>query len=440
MASTGEGGSEEYDDSSLTMMDILEEQEALQEDAEAVLGASDADHCTYDKGYMVRQAVYACLTCSPVGGAGGRAGVCLACSLHCHNNHTLVELYTKRNFKCDCGNSNILMTTCKLQPGKSAINPDNKYSQNFDGLYCVCHRPYPDTEQPESQDDEMIQCCCCEDWYHSQHLGNSSVPTGDQYAEMICSACVKKLTFLHNYASLAVTVMSKSDLDTSVDVESSGDSTAVADNVMQKTEQKSESTKTEVSGKKAYVNGSGSSTTTNDQQNGQRKNKETKENTGDSTKDNITNGKQNKVCSAGQFKGAVAESEAMFFPEDWRSKLCTCDTCKVEYSRLEASYLTNSEDTISHYEYLSRQRVAGTGRQLSVEREIDALNSVDRVTRTEMVTEYNTLSTELREYLRKFADTGKVVRDEDIKEFFAGLQARKKQRTMDGVPPNACRW
>ncbi|KAA0198720.1 hypothetical protein HAZT_HAZT011885 [Hyalella azteca] len=71
---------------------------------------------------MKRQAVYACLTCSPVGGAGGRAGMCLACSLHCHDTHNIVELYTKRDFR------------------------------------------YP--EQPD--EDEMIQCCVCEDWYHTR--------------------------------------------------------------------------------------------------------------------------------------------------------------------------------------------------------------------------------------------------------------------------------
>jgi len=54
--------------------------------------------------------------------------------------------------------------------------------------------------------------------------------------------------------------------------------------------------------------------------------------------------------------------------------------------------------------------------------------------------EYNTLSTELRDYLRKFAENGKVVRDDDIKEFFAGLQARKKRRGNDGMPPNSCTW
>ena len=32
-----------------------------------------------------------------------KLGICLACSYHCHDGHEMVELYTKRNFKCDCG-------------------------------------------------------------------------------------------------------------------------------------------------------------------------------------------------------------------------------------------------------------------------------------------------------------------------------------------------
>ena len=64
------------------------------------------DRCINVQGYVYRQALYACATCSSVdddgGGAGRRqsqsepGGVCLACSLHCHDGHTLYELYTKR--------------------------------------------------------------------------------------------------------------------------------------------------------------------------------------------------------------------------------------------------------------------------------------------------------------------------------------------------------
>ena len=54
--------------------------------------------------------------------------------------------------------------------------------------------------------------------------------------------------------------------------------------------------------------------------------------------------------------------------------------------------------------------------------------------------EYNTLSTELRGFLRKFAETGTVVKDNDIKEFFSDLQARKKRKGNEGMPPTVCKW
>lgn len=53
--------------------------------------------------------------------------------------------------------------------------------------------------------------------------------------------------------------------------------------------------------------------------------------------------------------------------------------------------------------------------------------------------EYNTLSSSLREYLRKFAENKKVVRDEDIREFFSQLTANKKQRPGSSVQL-FCKW
>lgn len=44
------------------------------------------------QGYVNRQALYACSTCTTT----ESAGVCLACSLTCHDGHDLYELYTKR--------------------------------------------------------------------------------------------------------------------------------------------------------------------------------------------------------------------------------------------------------------------------------------------------------------------------------------------------------
>lgn len=143
------------------------------------------------------------MTCTPDAKEDptNRAGVCLACSLKCHEDHELVELYTKRNFRCDCGNPKFRSHPCQFTPNKLHLNEENIYNQNFSGLYCICQRPYPDPDVTE--EDEMIQCIICEDWLHSAHL-DATVPDNDQYAEMVCKSCMQKNNFLHNYSKLIV--------------------------------------------------------------------------------------------------------------------------------------------------------------------------------------------------------------------------------------------
>lgn len=84
----------------------------------------------------------------------------------------VVELWTKRKFCCDCGNSKFGEFSCKLHPDKEPVNNENSYNHNFRGSYCTCGRPYPDPDAKEQI--EMIQCCICEDWFHDNHLGLSS--------------------------------------------------------------------------------------------------------------------------------------------------------------------------------------------------------------------------------------------------------------------------
>jgi E3 ubiquitin-protein ligase UBR7 len=59
--------------------------------------------CTYDKGYITQE-VYVCLTCSKE--KNTLSGICLACAFKCHLDHEVENLHFKRNFRCDCGNSN----------------------------------------------------------------------------------------------------------------------------------------------------------------------------------------------------------------------------------------------------------------------------------------------------------------------------------------------
>ena len=77
-----------------------------------------------------------------------------------------------------------------------------------------------------------------------------------------------------------------------------------------------------------------------------------------------------------------------------------------------------------------------TLRQGGFEKGMDALGQMDRVAQVEVIHSYNNMKENLMEYLAKFAGTDKVVREEDIKDFFEGMKANKKQKTAGGPPPS----
>ena len=134
----------------------------------------------------MRQSVFACLTCNPPpsnpSDPYNAAGVCYSCSVQCHGEHTLVEIFNKRNFTCDCGTTRFPATspctlrineTNKTKGGVHSEEPDvnNKYNQNFRNRFCGCECDY----DPFQQKGTMFQCMglgthetggCGEDWWH----------------------------------------------------------------------------------------------------------------------------------------------------------------------------------------------------------------------------------------------------------------------------------
>ncbi|XP_043463212.1 putative E3 ubiquitin-protein ligase UBR7 [Leptopilina heterotoma] len=358
--SLAEKSMEQYDDdNSVTMIDVLQEENQLEEDANAVLGPADDKNCTYSQGY-IRQALYACKTCCSTGGT--RAGVCLACSLHCHEGHELIELYTKRHFKCDCGNSKFANNKCSLYPVKSNLNEENKYNQNFDGVYCTCMRPYPDPEGLDN--DEMLQCTICEDWYHSKHLGRCK-PEENSYDEMVCDICMTKTPFLWNYAP-KLSVTKNNDIDETITNE-------------EKVEVE------EVTLNKCMKPSSSSST--------------------------ITSKKEEGCC---------------FWKEGWRSSLCTCEECKMVYVENKVEFLIDKEDSVQVYEESGKIK----NRESHYEMGMKALASLDHVQQVTVIEEYNNMKERLKEYLQKFADNKKVVRAEDIQEFFSEMEPPNKRQKI----------
>eukprot|EP00090_Calanus_glacialis_P026870 TRINITY_DN42238_c0_g1_i1.p1 TRINITY_DN42238_c0_g1~~TRINITY_DN42238_c0_g1_i1.p1 ORF type:complete len:402 (+),score=131.60 TRINITY_DN42238_c0_g1_i1:48-1208(+) len=363
----------------VTMVDVLHDEQALEADANAVLGDVSDTACTYPLGYLPRQPVYACNTCSEPEGGGKPAGVCLACSYHCHEGHNLVELYTKRQLRCDCG-SNKLKTSCKLEPSKEE-NTENKYNQNFSGLYCTCSRPYPDQDDPV--EDCMIQCVVCEDWYHGRHtgMGQGGPPDDSSFAEMICAGCVARLPYLQFYSGLAVSKVEKEDAgaDAAVNVEKGeGAAKEVKENVEPLAK----------SGVDVPADANASSVDT--------------------------------VCPLTKPSPNIPLTSSMFLPMGWRSALCKCSSCSKLYLDTKTTFLTQETDTVHHYESQARER-KGT-----LEQGMEALSQLDRVKQVEAIHSYNNMKENLMEYLTKFADNKKVVREDDIKTFFEGMKGNKK--------------
>ncbi|KAF5302392.1 hypothetical protein FQA39_LY10431 [Lamprigera yunnana] len=377
---------EDNDQEIVTLGDVLQDEEQMIEDANAVLGAMDDKKCTYSEGYMKRQALYSCVTCIPEAqhDSSKAAGICLACCFHCHEGHELVELYTKRNFRCDCGNSKFTNKSCKLDNLKSAINEFNTYNQNFSGKYCKCNRPYPDAEDPVV--DEMIQCIICEDWFHSRHLG-IQLPSNATYSEMSCEECVKKHTFLSYYSQLCVATIKNvgnevgEETDTDVDI-------------------------TEVE----CVVGDCLDLTTDDE--------------------DKTDGEK---CIKPKIKSKCITSK-FWADMDWRKQLCTCPECIRIYEEERVMFLLDPQDTVQVYEEKGKEK----GREIAQKQQengIKFLNSLNRVPLMEHLARYNELKENLIEYLKKFAENKKVVREEDIKEFFSDFDTKKKQKCE---VPNFC--
>ncbi|RAL09052.1 putative metaphase-anaphase transition protein (Mlo2) [Aspergillus homomorphus CBS 101889] len=175
---------------SQTAREYIESQIRLEADAREILPYS-FDSCSKDLGPL-RQSLFACLTCNPPPTASSKddgsytpAAMCYSCSIACHGEHTLVELFSKRNFVCDCGTTRMPSTSpCTLRndpkTGTKGVHseephPGNKYNHNFQNKFCGCGEDY----DPNQERGTMFQCLgvgtvetggCGEDWWHPECL------------------------------------------------------------------------------------------------------------------------------------------------------------------------------------------------------------------------------------------------------------------------------
>lgn len=381
-----------------SLQEILDSEKERNEIATAVLGASDEVNCSYDNGYVFRQALYGCKTCLKAAGCNLNDpdvdpsllhGICLACSYECHQNHELYELYTKREFRCDCGNEKFAKAdlVCKLKPQKDKLNAQNKYNHNFVGLYCTCNRPYPESDStlettadedptPTTSNEEMIQCSICEDWFHSSHLpGSELFKNGeDDYADMICHQCMNNNDFLWNYVGQMALKSEYANEPVNVVDTKESESKNSASNECRLATLRAQCEKF--------------------------------------THEKMLQARKDQKCSC-------------FFLNGWREALCKCETCAQMYKDKQVEYLTRENDTINYYEERGKLKAKDVDENKLLN---DELSKMNRFSQVEFLHNYNDFKQDLTEFFCQFARNGQVVKRENVVEFFENLNERKKRK------------
>ncbi|KAI8950052.1 hypothetical protein F4801DRAFT_369105 [Xylaria longipes] len=481
--------SQESDDSQ-TAAEFIRDQMQLEADAREALPYS-FKNCTRPLGSL-RQNIYACLTCNPPptdsdpdsGGPFSAAGICYSCSVQCHGEHELVEIFQKRNFTCDCGT----MRFKPNQPCTLRINLDtntrgnvhselpdsnNKYNQNFHNRFCSCSIDY----NPQEQKGTMFQCLglgahetggCGEDWYHpgclvgqgpkwyeklpkrdiprttsngavlapisedpAQETGNEQrtdvpgivkdddgdVPLPEGFPEeedfdfLLCHKCVEAYPWIKRYAGtpgfLPPVFLRKSNDEAGELPASKKRKLKEEYSAINLGSEPSKRIKSDLD-----VEGEGnlsSSVASNDVP--------TKVE-GEDTKD-ATQSKAPE-CKLTLLPPAPNGVFSIPLKADFRNHLCHCPSC---FPNLKP-YPQLLEQEEEYEPPLSDASGDGSthGSGSLYERGESALKNVDRVRAIEGVMAYNNLKEKLKPFFQEFADSGKAIGAEDIKNYFAKLR------------------
>ncbi|KAJ2827103.1 hypothetical protein FBU31_003262 [Coemansia sp. 'formosensis'] len=364
----------------VTACSFLVAQADLEREAAEVLPGK-FDECTYDKGY-IRQPLYACLTCThpPLKyhqGATGPdsahqpttdpAGMCYSCSIECHAGHEVIELFTKRQFRCDCGTKRLLLSSeqgacCRLKSARPMLanleNANNVYNHNFWGMYCTCDKFYT----PEDETGVMIQCYVCNDWYHDSCIGK--LPSEEEYEDYVCRACVSKHPVLRyidstmlRYGRVEDSRVSRIEPATSANIADTSDENKADEPVSKRA--------------------------------------------------------RPSTCRLRRDTSAIDAKQPfdLFLAEGWKSNVCTCIDCMREIEANRLVFLVEDDEIVEP------EDDEALGESL-YESAMKQLRTMDHTRAIDAASAYHSLSSNLKDYLRPFAASGKIVKPQDIQAFF----------------------
>ncbi|SPN99523.1 related to metaphase-anaphase transition protein (Mlo2) [Cephalotrichum gorgonifer] len=443
---------------SQTAADFLRDQLQLEADAREAMPYA-FDSCTYLLGPL-KQSVFSCLTCNPIPKDDSTpyeaAGVCYACSIQCHGDHTLVEIFAKRNFTCDCGTTRLPATspcTIRANPDTGAKgvhsekpfadSPPNVYNQNFRNRFCLCSCDY----DPFQQKGTMFQCLglgthltggCGEDWFHPGCLTGlgpnwyekangkqedtkvktegtgeegedeaedppmpAGFPDEDDFEGFFCYKCVESNPWIKRYAGsrgFLKPVFFEGGATSTTSVTAPA-ATAAADSPIP-------ATGSDGDGKKRKASELGVDETV-----GQGPDKRPKSSA-------------DSDCKLDRLPAPPAGKFNLFFKPDFRNELCQCTKCATY---LDTFPQLREEEEI--YEPPMSEEGSEAGGAASThgsgsiyERGESALKNIDRVRAIEGVMAYNMMKEKLKPLFEAFAGTGKAIGADDIKDYFARLR------------------
>ncbi|KAJ5733678.1 hypothetical protein N7493_002464 [Penicillium malachiteum] len=458
---------------SQTAKEFIEDQIRLEADAREALPYS-FETCTYALGPL-RQVLFACLTCNPPpeneNDEYKTAAVCYSCSIACHGEHTLVELFNKRNFVCDCGTTRMPTTSpCTLREdpktGRKGIHSqeaakNNKYNQNFQNRFCGCSEKY----DPNQEKGIMFQCMglgsvesggCGEDWWHPECLiglprdwhknlaaedkkaifggGDAAgdddeddetplppgFPAEDDFEHLICFKCINSNPWIKRYAGtngFLPPVYQSGGLKTSAvkpeEPENSKKRKAEDDDEPSTEEPTAKRTKEESPKEDSISN---LASIPEEQPTTKQEPEETKPKTEPESEPESTLQPKHTFLPT----PSPSESFSLFLLGNFWDNFCRCAECYpnlVPYPQLR-----EEEDTYEPPLSDDGDGAGSTGTGSILERGEAALSNVDRVKAIEGAMIYNHLRDKVKDFLRPFAESGTAVSADDVKGYFERLR------------------
>ncbi|KAL6244693.1 hypothetical protein RBB50_008221 [Rhinocladiella similis] len=446
---------------SQTASDFIDQQLALEADAREVLPYK-FDKCTNVLGPL-RQTIFACLTCSPPPASAAQvytpAGVCYACSISCHGEHNLVELFSRRDFVCDCGTKRLPSTSsCMLRSDPTTATrgvhsqepaPKNQYNHNFQNHFCACGEEY----DPETEKGTMFQCLgvgtvetggCGEDWYHPECLmglkrdwynknkapqeqtkeeeGEPSHPTPpgfpneDDFEYLLCYKCVESNPWIKQYAGTPgfLKPLFHRTPESEGDLPQPGSSVPPTNGTSLKRKASDSDLDKPPSSPSKRI-------------------KDDLDSPPPATSTQPFSQPSTDTTPAHKHEALPPAPEgtfSLFLTSSFRDHICHCPQC---YPKLiPHPQLVEEEDTYepSLSDASSQANSAGVpgsgtrshGTASLLDRGEAALSTMDRVKAIEGVMVYNHLRDKVKEFLKPYAESGQVVSAEDIKSYFEKLR------------------